>query len=400
MRHLAIILAAAVAAVPGAPTGGLTFGAAAAQTAEGQVWVQLAARKSRSEAEALARAFSDGLAGVTVFATVSGWHAVALGPMGRTEAEGMRDALIRAGMIPSDAYLVGADRYLQGARGAEAVTRPEGATGGAGTAGEASPDLGQRRVAPPRPRPGGPTIRPAAALPQADPHRWGQGLIVDNSGGILTHASVVLGCRQIETAAGVPLRLVVGDGVAGLAYLRRLDASEPAMPDWVAKGQTLTAREGSAPASGLAPAMSFAAGIETGILAATDPQPNATYSALVLAYPGRAAPRLRVPAAVEAGQPMTQSNAPLALRLAATQADAGAPILDGADRVIGIIAPTDRDMHQTTGQTLGIIGAGTLRLWLRQVAGVRPATAIEAARADRPAADAAALTVLCTSDSD
>ncbi len=74
------------------------------------VWIQIEAQPTRTEAEERARAYASAFPDVAAFDLSSGWHAIALGPYDRPEAEARLSDLRQERLIPSDSFLVEAQR--------------------------------------------------------------------------------------------------------------------------------------------------------------------------------------------------------------------------------------------------------------------------------------------------
>lgn len=356
MRHLAIILAAGLAALtPAAPVSAQGFGAApqAAPGAEVAVWLQLAARRTRAEAEALAAEAASGpLSGLgvpVVMPTPSGWFAVSLGPYPSAEAEAMRAALLREGLVPADSFLVAVGMMPDPSvrLAPRSTPRPQASPLAEQHAAEA-----EKGATPP----GG-----------GGPLRQGIGVVVEAGGGILAPAAVVLGCEGLETSTGQPLSVIVGDAAAGLALLRPV-AADGAMPAAALPPGPLTLR------------------------ASADLAAGATVLARVMAYPGRLAPMMTLPAKVV--EVIGADQPALRLRIEAQAADAGAPLWDETGALAGILRAPRADIPGSWALP-PVLPAADILVWLDQVAGVRPAPSIEGGQAGIAAAEAATLRVLC-----
>lgn len=392
MRHLTIILAAALGATLAAlPLGAQTQPQTQTQTRapevagqvvpETAVWIQLAARRTRPEAEALAVGVATGpLAGLgapVVMATPSGWFAVALGPFPGSEAEDLRAALLRERLVPADSFLV-----------AVGVMPPQTQQATAGAA--AAPP---RRVPRPPASPLVGTVEGIAAgtatgdvaaagpLRASAPPRQGIGIVADTGGGIVAPAAVALGCARIETETGQTLRIVVGDAPAGFAYLR---PQSPEMPPDVPAGAgpsaplTLRAAPATAPLPGQAGA--------------------SPALARVTAYPGRLAPMLTLPVTVQHETAGATGSGPgaaaLWVRLEAQAADAGAPLWDPEGALVGVVLAPEAAVPGSWALAQARPAAEVLA-WLDQAAGVRAAPSIEGGPPGIAAAEAATLRLYC-----
>jgi len=88
--------------------------AAAQDTAQETVYVQIEAHPTLAETESRLRDFTSVLADVNGFDLGRGWYGIALGPYdSRTEANRVRRNLRAQGLIPGDSYVEEADRYGQ-----------------------------------------------------------------------------------------------------------------------------------------------------------------------------------------------------------------------------------------------------------------------------------------------
>lgn len=72
---------------------------------ERDVWIQIAAHPSLSEAEARARDFASRLPDVSGFSLGGGWYGVVLGPYSRADAERVLQVYRRERQIPSDSFI-------------------------------------------------------------------------------------------------------------------------------------------------------------------------------------------------------------------------------------------------------------------------------------------------------
>ena len=96
---------------------------AAAQSQDGQVWIQIEARNNRAAAEERLLEWAASLPQVTGFALASGWYAVALGPFSAEEAARRLAELRQAGAIPRDSFIADG-RVYRGRFGDEAAPTP------------------------------------------------------------------------------------------------------------------------------------------------------------------------------------------------------------------------------------------------------------------------------------
>lgn len=80
-------------------------GFALAQTADGQVWIQIEARNTLAGAEDRVRHWAGLLPDVAGFALTSGWYGVVLGPYSQAEAPARLEELRLLGAIPSDSFI-------------------------------------------------------------------------------------------------------------------------------------------------------------------------------------------------------------------------------------------------------------------------------------------------------
>lgn len=81
-------------------------------TAQQTVWVQIEAQRTLTGAQNAARGYSAaGIENVTGFALPGGWYGIALGPFSPNTADAQLRALRRAGLIPSDSYVVDGGRF-------------------------------------------------------------------------------------------------------------------------------------------------------------------------------------------------------------------------------------------------------------------------------------------------
>lgn len=86
----------------------LTVPASAQQT----VWVQIEAQRTLTGAQDAARGYAAaGIENVNGYALPQGWYAIALGPFGVNDAPVALNRLRRAGLIPSDSYIVDGSRF-------------------------------------------------------------------------------------------------------------------------------------------------------------------------------------------------------------------------------------------------------------------------------------------------
>jgi len=75
------------------------------------VWIQIEAKPSRSDAEDRARAWTAMFDDVQGFALDSGWHVIALGPFSRDEAETRLASLLRENLVPADSFIADGRGY-------------------------------------------------------------------------------------------------------------------------------------------------------------------------------------------------------------------------------------------------------------------------------------------------
>ncbi|MCB1462200.1 MAG: caspase family protein [Nitratireductor sp.] len=85
---------------------------AAIQPGPGKGWLMIASRSSAPDAIALARRYAAQFPSVIVFSSSSGYFGVALGWADTTQAEPLRQSLVRSGVVPSDAYFTAGARLL------------------------------------------------------------------------------------------------------------------------------------------------------------------------------------------------------------------------------------------------------------------------------------------------
>ena len=144
-RVRAVLLAGcARAALPAAMAAGISAGLAAgtarpALAQEAGVFVQMAARSSRAEAEAEARRFAESVAGVSGYAAPGGWYVVVAGPFDPAEARERLDRLRDERRIPRDSFLVDGGRLRERFFAASEPAGPEGADEGPPPRAEAAP---------------------------------------------------------------------------------------------------------------------------------------------------------------------------------------------------------------------------------------------------------------------
>ena len=80
--------------------------------AQQSVWVQIEAQRTLTGAQDAARGYSAaGVPDVTGFALPGGWYGIALGPYAAIDADSQLNQLRRAGVIPSDSYIVDGGRF-------------------------------------------------------------------------------------------------------------------------------------------------------------------------------------------------------------------------------------------------------------------------------------------------
>lgn len=191
---------------------------------------------------------------------------------------------------------------------------------------------------------------------QDDVLRHGTALAIDGKGGFLAQTDTVLGCAGIMLEDGTDLRIVVGDAVAGLAYLRPRDDI----------ARTASAR------------LAWASQV---------PQPGNSLTAWVRAFAGKTAAQIPVSGAVSIDQ-----QGRLRLGIETHTADAGAPVVDVQGRLIGVLAPTPADDPAGGWRHPYLIGTAEIDQWLTHVAGVQSDPAPETQNA-QPAK--AALRIVC-----
>lgn len=78
-----------------------------------QVWIQIEARPSLTEAQEGARAYAATLPDVNGFSLGRGWYAIALGPYRREEARRVLEVYRAEGVIPRDSYIAESSAYKQ-----------------------------------------------------------------------------------------------------------------------------------------------------------------------------------------------------------------------------------------------------------------------------------------------
>lgn len=88
-------------------------GNARAQSSEDIVWVQIEALPSLAEATDRARAYDTLLEDVNGFSLGGGWYGIAVGPYRRGDAQQVRRAYVRDGLVPRDAFIQQSSRFRQ-----------------------------------------------------------------------------------------------------------------------------------------------------------------------------------------------------------------------------------------------------------------------------------------------
>jgi len=88
-------------------------GLARAQSAEDVVWVQIEALPSLAEATDRARAYDTLLDDISGFSLGGGWYGIAVGPYRRADAQLVRRAYVRDGLVPRDSFIQQSDRFRQ-----------------------------------------------------------------------------------------------------------------------------------------------------------------------------------------------------------------------------------------------------------------------------------------------
>lgn len=124
---------------------GLTWSAAAQQSNQELVWVQIEAQPSLVEAEERVRDYAALLSDVNGFSIGGGWYAVALGPYDRATAGDVLRQLRAQGLVPRDSYIAETRSYRQQfwPIGANVLLQAQAETAQAATA----PEVGQRPLA-------------------------------------------------------------------------------------------------------------------------------------------------------------------------------------------------------------------------------------------------------------
>lgn len=80
--------------------------------AQQSVWIQIEAQRTLTDAQNAARGYAAaGVPDVTGFALPGGWYGIALGPYAAGDADTQLSQLRRAGVIPSDSYIVDGGRF-------------------------------------------------------------------------------------------------------------------------------------------------------------------------------------------------------------------------------------------------------------------------------------------------
>lgn len=81
--------------------------------AQENVWIQIEAKPSLTEAEDRAQAWTAMFDGVNGFVLNSGWHVIALGPFARPEAEARLADLLRENLVPADSFISDGRTYRE-----------------------------------------------------------------------------------------------------------------------------------------------------------------------------------------------------------------------------------------------------------------------------------------------